>query len=246
MTNALHARGPVPDGPRHDLDAPVLVGCSHGTDDPGGRAAVRSILTGVAAYRRELDVREAFVDVQEPEVAAVVSGALDDGASGAVVVPLLLSVGFHVKVDIAAAVDQPGATAAAPLGPDPRLVDILVDRLEAAGLAPDDSVVLAAAGSTDPAAALAVESVAAGLADRIAQPVTIGYGAGAEPRVPAAIATARADAPPGGRVVVASYLLAPGYFYDRVLEAGADVVAAPLAPDERLVHIVLDRYDAVT
>jgi hypothetical protein len=45
---------------------------------------------------------------------------------------------------------------------------------------------------------------------------------------------------------VASYLLAPGYFYDRVMEAGADVVAAPLAPDERLVQIVLDRYDAAT
>ena len=207
---------------------------------------MRSILTGVAAARPDLDVREAFVDVQQPEVADVVAHALDNDASAAVVVPLLLSVGFHVKVDIAEAVDQPGATAASPLGPDPRLVDILVDRLETAGLAADDSVVLAAAGSTDPAAALAVESVAAGLADRLTQPVTIGYGAGAEPRVPAAIETARADVPPGGRVVVASYLLAPGYFYDRVLEAGADVVAAPLAPDDRLVEIVLERYDAAT
>ncbi|WP_456846567.1 sirohydrochlorin chelatase [Cellulomonas sp. P5_C6] len=242
MTNALHARGPVP----LDLEGPVLVGCSHGTDDVAGRAAVRSILTGVAAARPELDVREAFVDVQEPEVADVVAHALDSDASGAVVVPLLLSVGFHVKVDIAEAVDQPGATAASPLGPDPRLVDILVDRLDAVGLGADDAVVLAAAGSTDPAAALAVESIAAGLADRIDQPVTIGYGAGAEPRVPAAVASAREDRPPGGRVVVSSYLLAPGYFYDRVLEAGADVVAEPLAPDSRLVDIVLDRYDAAT
>ncbi|WP_315095378.1 sirohydrochlorin chelatase [uncultured Cellulomonas sp.] len=244
MTNALHAHGPATD--RSDAEGPVLVGCSHGTDDVAGRAAVRSILTGVAAVRPGLDVREAFVDVQEPEVADVVAYALENDAPGAVVVPLLLSVGFHVKVDIAAAVDQPGATAASPLGPDPRLVDILVDRLEAAGLAPDDSVVLAAAGSTDPAAALAVESVAAGLADRLEQPVTLGYGAGAEPRVPAAVATARADLPPGGRVVVASYLLAPGYFYDRVRESGADVVSAPLAPDGRLVDIVLDRYDAAT
>jgi sirohydrochlorin ferrochelatase len=242
MTNALHARGPVP----LDLEGPVLVGCSHGTDDMAGRAAVRSILTGVASARPELDVREAFVDVQQPEVADVVAHALESDASGAVVVPLLLSIGFHVKVDIAEAVDQPGATAASPLGPDPRLVDILLDRLETAGLAADDSVVLAAAGSTDPAAALAVESIAAGLADRLEQPVTIGYGAGAEPRVPAAVAAARADLPPGGRVVVASYLLAPGYFYDRVREAGADAVAEPLAPDGRLVDIVLDRYDAAT
>ena len=60
------------------------------------------------------------------------------------------------------------------------------------------------------------------------------------------VATARADLPPGGRVVVASYLLAPGYFHDRVLEAGADVVTDPLAPDDRLVQIVLDRYDEAT
>lgn len=240
MTSALHAEG-TPAA----ATGPVLVGCSHGTDDLGGREAIRSILADVAATRPGLRVREAFVDVQVPEVAAVVADALAEQRGGVVVVPLLLSVGFHVKVDVAAAVDRPGAVASGPLGPDPRLVDVLVERLHDAGLAPDDSVVLAAAGSTDPSAALAVEAVAAGLADRLSQPVTIGYGAGAEPRVPAAVASARADLPADGRVVVASYLLAPGYFYDRVREAGADVVTAPLAPDPRLAEVVLDRYDAV-
>lgn len=246
MTNAWHAERPGP-----AARPPVLVGCSHGTADADGRAAVRGLLDAVAAARPDLDVREAFVDVQTPEVADVVAAALaergsDDGL-GVVVVPLLLSVGFHVKVDIAAAVDAPGATAAGPLGPDPRLVDLLADRLAQAGLRPDDAVVLAAAGSSDAAAALAVEAVAAGLADRVPAPVTIGYGAGARPRVPEAVKAARAGLAAGGRVVVASYLLAPGFFHDRVLEAGADVVAAPLAgpgaTDPRLVAIVLDRFE---
>ncbi|GEL95226.1 sirohydrochlorin chelatase [Cellulomonas composti] len=222
--------------------APVLVGCSHGTDNRRGREAIHAILADVAAARPDLDVREAFVDVQQPEVADVVAGALAD-AGAAVVVPLLLSVGFHVKVDIAAAVDVPGAAAALPLGPDDTLVDILADRLAAAGLRDDDALVLAAAGSSDPAAVPAVEAMAAGLAARLGRPrdaVVIGYGAGATPRVPEAVALARAG---GRRVVVASYLLAHGYFHDRVLEAGADVVSAPLAPDARLAELVLRRYD---
>jgi len=227
----------------------VLVGCSHGTDDPAGRAAIRSILADVRALRPDLDVREAFVDVQTPEVADVVGAALAD-AGEAVVVPLLLSVGFHVKVDVQEAVDRPRARAAAPLGPDAALVAILADRLAEAGLTPDDAVVLAAAGSTDPAAAVAVQTVAQGLADALGRHVgppderggglVVGYGAGASPRVPEAVALARGAG--GRRVVVASYLLAPGYFLDRVHEAGADVVASPLAPDPRLADLVLRRY----
>ncbi|MBE1877958.1 CbiX/SirB N-terminal domain-containing protein [Myceligenerans pegani] len=256
--------------------APVLVGTSHGTDDAAGQAAVRALLDGVRAARPDLDVREAFVDVQTPEVDDVLAGAVADAGS-AVVVPLLLSTGYHVRHDIARAVaaHDDAAVSAEPLGPDPRLVDLLTDRLaeidESSGLRPDDAVVLAAAGSSVAAAAVAVEEVAAGLAERLGRPVTPSYGAGAEPRVPAAVAAVRAgstgdggggegeavvagttpaegDAGVPGRVVVASYLLAPGYFHDRVLEAGADVVTAPLAPsgtpDDRLVRIVLDRYEA--
>jgi sirohydrochlorin ferrochelatase len=224
--------------------APVLVGCSHGTDSHAGRAAIASILVDLADLRPELDVREAFVDVQQPELPDVVVEAVVDAPT--VVVPLLLSTGFHVKTDVAEAVDRPGAAAGRPMGPDPRLVEILADRLADAGLRDDDAVVVAAAGSSDPEAATAVREVVAGLAERLGRPVTVGYGAGAHPRVPVAIADARTDLAPGGRVVVASYLLAPGFFLDRVHEAGADVVAAPLAPDVRLAQIALDRFDEVS
>ena len=228
---------------------PVLVGCSHGTDDHDGRAAVRSILADVVALRPDLDVREAFVDVQTPSVADVVTEVVGAGGE-AVVVPLLLSVGFHVRVDVTKAVDLPGARAAAPLGPDASLVGVLVDRLDEAGLTPEDGLVLAAAGSRDPAAAVAVQDVADELAtflgrhpgppDDRGPGLVVGYGAGALPRVPDAVALARGGE--GRRVVVASYLLAPGYFHDRVLESGAEVVTAPLAPDRRLAQLALRRY----
>lgn len=241
----------------------VLVGTSHGTDDPAGQAAVRALLDGVRAARPELDVREAFVDVQQPEVDDVLAGAVRDAGS-AVVVPLLLSTGYHVRHDIAQAVagvnasGEAVAVAAEPLGPHPLLVDILADRYAAAEAAhgpfrSDDVVVLAAAGSSVAAAATAVEEVTSALAQRLGRSVTPSYGAGAEPRVPAAVAAARATAAAGtaSRVIVVSYLLAPGYFLDRVLEAGADVVTDPVAgaagaekADPRLVQVVLDRYDA--
>lgn len=257
--------------------APVLIGCSHGTNDLTGREVIRALLDDVRAARPDLDVREAFVDVQQPEVSDVVTsvvapsaatddpdgsatnaadgsvadGSVADGAQpgDAVVVPLLLSGGFHVSVDVAAAVEDRGpgagrATAATPLGPDPRLVDLLVERLAEAGLRPDDVVVVAAAGSSRPGAARDVEELAAGLRERVSGPVTVGYGAMAKPSVPDSVAAARVDLAAGARVVVAAYLLAPGFFYDRVLEAGADVVTAPLAPDARLTAVVLDRYAA--
>ena len=268
------------------VGAAVLVGCSHGTNNPDGQAAIRAILADVRATRPDLDVREAFVDVQQPEVADVVTQAVAPPATGAgpggaaVVVPLLLSTGFHVDVDITEAVSpahsgrgpQHGpATAARALGPDPRLAEILADRLAEAGVRPHDAVVLAAAGSSKAGAARDVEDVAELLRAHHDGPVTVGFGAMATPSVREAVASARetlAATPPRGRtttapgepvdddlaassgseptdvprVVVAAYLLAPGFFHDRLLETGADLVTAPLAPDARLAAIVLDRY----
>jgi sirohydrochlorin ferrochelatase len=220
---------------------PVLVACSHGTDDPLGRGVVAGILDGMRGLRPGLDVRPAFVDVQEPAVGRVVAEVAAEGRE-AVVVPLLLSAGYHVHVDVAAAVARRPAAAAGALGPDVRLVACLVDRLRDTAR-PGDAVVLAAAGSSDPRATRAVEVMLEGLRQAWPHgPVSVAFGSAASPRVPEAVAGARAGG--AARVVVSTYLLAPGWFHDRLADAGADAVTAPLAPDIRVLDVALDRYDA--
>jgi sirohydrochlorin ferrochelatase len=222
---------------------PVLVACAHGTRNPTGRRLIAELALAARALRPGLTTTAAFVDVQPPTVADVVAGL--DGRP-AVVVPLLLSGGYHVHVDIALAVEgSAGAVAARPLGPDARLVEVLLDRLAEAGADPRDpltAVVLAAAGSSDPRSVADVEDTADLLQRSWAGAVTTGYGSAAQPTVPDAVAAARR----GGaeRVVVASYLLAPGHFHDKLAGAGADLVTAPLLPDERIAWVLLDRYDA--
>jgi sirohydrochlorin ferrochelatase len=223
---------------------PVLVACAHGTRNPTGRRLVAELALAARALRPGLTTTAAFVDVQPPTVADVVAGLAASGRS-AVVVPLLLSGGYHVHVDIARAVEwTAGVVAARPLGPDPRLVDVLTDRLRAAGADPRDpltAIVLAAAGSSDARAVADVEDTADLLQRSWAGPVTTGYGSAAQPPVPDAVTAARR----GGaeRVVVASYLLAPGHFHDKLAGAGADAVTAPLLPDDRIAAVLLDRYD---
>jgi sirohydrochlorin ferrochelatase len=222
------------------------VACAHGTRNPTGRRLVAELALAARALRPGLETSAAFVDVQPPTVVDVVA-QLSASGRPVVVVPLLLSGGYHVNVDIAGAVAATeAAVAARPLGPDPRLTDVLRDRLVQAGADPGDpltAVVLAAAGSSDPRAVADVENTADLLQRQWAGPVTTGYGSAAQPPVPDAVAAARL----GGaeRVVVASYLLAPGHFHDKLTDAGADAVTAPLLPDERIVAILLDRYDAV-
>ncbi len=225
--------------------APVLVACAHGTRNPTGRRLIAELALATRARRPGLVTTAAFVDVQPPTVVDVVA---DLSAAGrpAVVVPLLLSGGYHVHVDIAGAVaGSEGTVAARPLGPDPRLVEVLSDRLAQAGADAQDpltAVVLAAAGSSDPRAVADVEDTADLLQRSWAGAVTTGYGSAARPTVPDAVVAARR----GGaeRVVVASYLLAPGHFHDRLAGAGADAVTAPLLPDDRIAAVLLDRYDA--
>jgi sirohydrochlorin ferrochelatase len=231
------------------MPTPVLVACAHGTRDVAGRQAVRALVAAVAAARPGGQVREAFVDVQEPAVADVVREVTDAGRP-AVVVPLLLSTGYHVDVDIRAAVQGRTAVAAPALGPDDRLTMLVRERLRESGVSGRDVLVLAAAGSSDPAAAEAVAAVAKALRANHFGPVTIGYAAAARPTVAEAVAVARGEHP-GQRVAIASYLLAPGHFHGLLHRAGADVVTGPLlgsegAPDTRLVDLVLARFDAAT
>ncbi|QAY71000.1 sirohydrochlorin chelatase [Xylanimonas protaetiae] len=249
-----------------------LLAVSHGTSSPTGAAAVAALVDAVRDHLRdhrldqEVDhrggrVAGGFVDVQQPDVPASLAALGADGPGGApvVVVPLLLAAGYHVHVDLrddVAAARAAGADVrlAGALGPDDRLVDVLQRRLAEAGLRDGDHVVLAAAGSSDARALDDCEAVARELAARLrTQPVTLAYVSAAQPRVPAAVAAARGPAAASGggapRVVVATFLLAPGYFADLVAAAGGDVTTAPLLTADgpippELVAIVADRFGA--
>jgi sirohydrochlorin ferrochelatase len=93
-------------------------------------------------------------------------------------------------------------------------------------------------------------TTARALEARLGSPVTAAFISAAEPRVPAAVDSVRASAPSGTRVVVATYLLAPGYFADLARASGGDLTSAPLlvddgeAPPPELVEIVLERWRA--
>ncbi|MEV4706231.1 CbiX/SirB N-terminal domain-containing protein [Actinoplanes sp. NPDC049316] len=205
----------------------VLLAVAHGTRSAAGQAQIRDLVDRVALRRPDVDVRLAYVDVQQPRVGEVAD------TPDAVIVPLLLSAGYHVRVDIAEAAASTGARVAPPLGPDPVLVDILRKNLPG-----EDAVVLAAAGSSDPAWRSDVDRVAAELG------ATVAYASGTERRVPEVVAELRESG--AERVTVAAYLLAEGLFYRSLHRAGADRVAPPLCEDPAVVDLVLTRYADLT
>ncbi|WP_367132114.1 sirohydrochlorin chelatase [Saccharothrix sp. HUAS TT1] len=210
----------------------TLVLVAHGTRDPAGAVVVEEIASLVRARLGGVPVRVAYADVRQPDVTSVLSST----SGPAVVVPAFLAAGYHVRTDIPAQVEasgHPDVVITDPIGP--ALLPALLARLVEAGWTAGDSVVLAAAGSSDPRALADVRAVAAALARRVG-PVAIGYAATAEPRVGDVVASAP------GRVAVASWLLAPGLFHRVVADSGAAVVAAPIGAHLRVVEAVLLRY----
>lgn len=234
--------------------SPVLIGCAHGTRDRAGRDVVRAIMMRVRSTMPGTVVREAYVDVQEPEVGDVVretAGPVEvlrtretEDAPEAVVVPLLLSTGFHVGHDIEAAIAGHRAVSAGPLGPDPRLAAVMAERLREAGLAEGDAVVMAVAGTRNRAGQAMAREMLPLLSAELGREVSIGFIAAAQPSVADAVTAARAGLPAGGRVAVANYLLAPGHFQKALADCGADIVAEPLGDHPLIAEIVADRYEA--
>jgi sirohydrochlorin ferrochelatase len=254
---------------RHPRLTP-LVAVAHGSRDPRAAATVTELLSVVrarAARRgmRGLDVRAAFLDhcaPSLPQVLGSVPAGSDSRTRGpAVVVPLLLTAAYHSKADIpaqlaAAAAAHPGLdiVSAGTLGPHALLLAALERRLHEAGVAADDpgeagpaatGVVLAAAGSSDPAANATIADLAARWArERGWRAVVPAYASAAGPRPADAVRALRDSG--ADRVAVATYLLSPGYFADKIrdgaLAAGATVVSGVLGAAPEVADVVLDRY----
>jgi sirohydrochlorin ferrochelatase len=218
------------------MSRPALLAVAHGSRNPAAADVVRGIARQIHRMAPVIDVRVAFIGHAAPSLPE----ELDAAGANAVIVPLLLSTGYHLTADITGAATSAGARVAGPLGPDELLLTALTARLAEAGVPEGTPVVLAAAGSSDPAAATEVRQQADLLAERLGVPVLGAFATAARPTVAEAVAALRART--GKPVAVASYLLAPGHFQDQLGESGADWVTAPLGGHPALAGLIIDRY----
>lgn len=227
------------------MTGPTLLAVAHGSRHPAAAATVTALVRQVERLAPVLDIQLAFVQHAEPTLA----DALDAAGPDVVIVPLLLSTGFHLTTDIAGAVTAvdtaitasgSGPRVAGPLGPDPLLVTALTARLAEAGVPAGTPVVLAAAGSSDPLASAECTAQAELLSAELGVPVVVAFAAAGTPSVTDAVAELRART--AGPVAVAAYLLAPGHFHDSLGQSGADWISAPLGDHPAIAGLIIDRY----
>ncbi|MEU5704434.1 sirohydrochlorin chelatase [Streptomyces aurantiacus] len=225
---------------------PALVLVGHGSRDPRALSTVRALMERIRELRPGLPVHLGHIELNEPLLPDTLAAL---GTGDAVLVPLLLSRGHHVKRDIpeAAAAASARSRIAAPLGPHPLLVETLYERLVEAGWRTPGAdrrasgVVLAAAGSRDPDAGVDTRRTAELLAERLGVPVVPAYASAAAPTVADAV---RALAARGRhRVAVASYFTAPGRFSTECAAAAPGIAAAPLGAHPAMARLALHRYD---
>jgi sirohydrochlorin ferrochelatase len=240
-----------------------LVAVAHGSRDPRAAATVAALVDAIRSRAPGVEVRAAFLGHCAPSLPQALACLAPAPAArrGCVALPLLLTAAYHTKADIpaqlaAATAAQPGldVASAGPLGPHPLLLTAMERRLREAGVAVDSareraatSVVLAAAGSSDPAANATIASLAARWErSRGWGAVVPAYASAAGPRPQDAVRALRRSG--ARRVAVAMYLLAPGHFADKVsagaMSAGADVVCAPLGAAPEVARVALHRYRA--
>ncbi|MDX3453289.1 sirohydrochlorin chelatase [Streptomyces sp. ME02-8801-2C] len=227
---------------------PALVLVGHGSRDPRALSTVSALAERVRELRPDLPVRLGHIELNAPLLPDTLA---ELGTAEAVLVPLLLSRGYHIKQDIPemAAASSARTRVAPPLGPHPLLVETLYARLVEAGWRTrmtdaqrrSSAVVLAAAGSRDPESDVDTRRTAKLLAEYVGVPVVPAYATTAAPTVPAAV---RALAAQGRhRVAVASYFTAPGRFATECAEAAPWIAAAPLGAHPAMARLILHRYD---
>ena len=229
-----------------------MIAVAHGSTDPRASATVAELAELVRRRRPGLDLRTAFLGHAPPSLPQVL-GTIEAGYRVRVM-PLLLTAAYHSKSDIPrmlARIPRPQVSYGATLGPHPLLISALERRLaeaDPAALADPGrtAVVLAAAGSSDPDANATIAGLAAQWQDRAGwQAVCPAYASAAGP-TPAEAVTALLRTGVS-RVVVATYLLAPGLFADRIraasLAAGAAAVSPALGACAEVADVLLDRFE---
>jgi len=209
-----------------------LVTVAHGTRCAAGNEVAGGI-TSAAGRLLGLPATAAYVELCSPSLDEVLASS----AEPAVVVPLLLSTGHHVRHDLPGSL----ASAAGPvslsahLGPHAALARAQADRLLRGGALPGQPVLMVAAGSRDPGAMADLHAAARLLAETWGGPVSLATLGG--------LGTPPEELLSRG-VAVSPYLLAEGHFADRLRERcrPAAIVVDVIGPHPAVVDLVAERF----
>ena len=241
---------------------PMLV-VGHGTRSDSGVAEFTAFMDRLQR-RQDAPYRAAaggFIELSRPPLAEAVASLVGQGHRELIALPLVLVAAGHGKGDIPAAlrreqVRHPGMSYSygRPLGPHPRLLEILEQRIEKVlddTDRADTHVLLVGRGSTDPDANAEIAKVARLLWEgRGYASVEPSFVSLADPGVPAGLEKLRRLG--AGRIIVAPYFLFPGILPERIVsqtEAFAiehpdlSIGVAELIGDcDELADLVIERY----
>ena len=259
------------------LPTTPLVIAAHGTRDPEGLAVCTALVDRVRGLLPDVRVDVGYVELAPPSIAEALTAQLGESADqreaaadpsadlgqdqDAVVVPLMLNTGGHVRSDIpgeiaAAAAQVPGARIgyARPLGADPRLVAALQRRIRDAAAdwdLRDTTLLLVGRGAAVPEANADHARLARLVHEHLGtRAVVAAYAQVTRPSLPEALNDAVAT---GARhIVVAAHLLFPGMLRTWLRQQAQawqnehpDVpvrVAEVIGDCDELAAVVVDRY----
>ncbi len=105
---------------------------AHGSRDPQWSLSMQAVAQQMRAIDPTCQVRCAFLELMPPDLATAAQSCLAEGCDEIVVVPMFLGAGRHVRQDLPALVadlnqklDGVHIRLQAPVGEDPRVVDML-------------------------------------------------------------------------------------------------------------------------
>ena len=220
-----------------DSLTPRLVTVAHGTRKRPANAVAEQT-TRLAAQRLGLEAVTSYVELCGPLLADVLAAS----TRPTVVLPMLLSTGFHLRQDLPKALSGSAGPAVLgrSLGPHALLASAQVDRLRMAGGEPGRPLVMVAAGSSDQQATHDLDRAAHLLGRAWGAPVRVATLSGRGRRVEDVVR-------PGD--CVSPYLLAGGHFADRLTssarERGAVAVADVIGSHPNVVDLVCRRIRAL-
>lgn len=218
---------------------PPLMAVAHGSRDPLASASISLLMDMVRNKKPGLRVMATYLALCGPSFVESAGRISPDS----VVVPLLMSRGYHLYHDIEDVCKSWSCKVTGVLGPDEMLTDVIVNRLEQGGIPHDTPIILAAAGSLDKDGRSGIESAATSLERKLNVMVVPALVCETSPSLAHVVANLTKKS--NRRIAIASYLLSPGRCYAKIKEVNADWITAPVGPDGLVADLILKRYDEV-